>query len=122
MALRPTEVSLVYAAFVVQAMFYIPQVRQQIALWGSSLGDDTTTTTADPGQNDLVVYLSSIDHIVERVSYKIVEFFTNMDLAILSEMSIDDLCKNLSLSPQGLHPPGDLSTGECNHNGDMCPI
>jgi hypothetical protein len=114
MALRPTEMSLVYAALLIQAMFHIPQVRRQLASWGSSFGDALAKPSNDPGEQLLVCAQNYSKNWTERTAYLIVEFFTNMDLAILSEMSIDDLSKALFITSSSSNipqSPGDLSAG-----------
>ncbi|KAI0037037.1 hypothetical protein K488DRAFT_39805 [Vararia minispora EC-137] len=94
MALRPTESSLVYAALIIQALYYIPQVRQKLASWAALVEGNELS---DP---------------LRKKAYKVVEMFVNVDLAVLSEISADDLLEELNVTPSMSsvpQPPGDAS-------------
>ncbi|KAI0320404.1 hypothetical protein OF83DRAFT_594280 [Amylostereum chailletii] len=93
-ALRPTQATFVYAAFVLQALYAVPQVRRRLAPW-----------RADADSLDALEEEESIAHTVQ-------EFFVNMDLAALSELNIDRLLEIVGLqgSSRGPDAPGDLSS------------
>ncbi|OBZ66914.1 hypothetical protein A0H81_13252 [Grifola frondosa] len=78
-ALRPTLSTLTYAGLLLHGLFHVPQIRHQIALWRPKLDPDQETAeevsppTSGPG----------------FMIWSLLEIFVNMDLALLSELSVD---------------------------------
>ncbi|KAI0795565.1 hypothetical protein C8Q75DRAFT_803435 [Abortiporus biennis] len=78
--LRPTETAHVYAALVMHALFFIPQVRHSVALWkqihpqqGDSMDEEIFAPTSGP----------------EKDVWTILELFGNMDLAKITDLNVD---------------------------------
>ncbi|KAG1743750.1 uncharacterized protein EDB91DRAFT_1247238 [Suillus paluster] len=86
--LRPTKHTMVYAALILQALFYVPQIRERVANWRPALPEGATE--AEPPTDG-----------PELLMWKLVETFTNMDLA------------KLGFKPEPwsnpAQPPGELS-------------
>ncbi|KAI0329993.1 hypothetical protein GY45DRAFT_1412263 [Cubamyces sp. BRFM 1775] len=102
-ALRPTSSDFVYAALVLHALFFVPQVRNAIAEWlpkpesGPSEANvaNIVPPNASPGLE----------------VWALLELFANMDLARMSELSVDTLM-NAFMAQRWENPaerPGDAS-------------
>jgi len=89
-ALRPSVPAFAYAALVLQAMYYVPQIRSAV----SNLRLPSINTDIPVGS-------------VERAMWNLIELFTNMDLAQLSFMVDIELIPSLETHP--LHGNESLS-------------
>ncbi|OJA16555.1 hypothetical protein AZE42_00636 [Rhizopogon vesiculosus] len=96
--LRPTKSTMVYAALIIQALFYIPQVRERIANWRPDLPEGATEI--EPPTNG-----------PELIMWKLVETFTNMDLAQLVDLDAEAVLEVFKPEPWSnpAQPPGELS-------------
>ncbi|OAX43748.1 hypothetical protein K503DRAFT_680461 [Rhizopogon vinicolor AM-OR11-026] len=96
--LRPTKSTMVYAALIVQALFYIPQVRERVANWRPDLPEGATEV--EPPTNG-----------PELIMWKLVETFTNMDLAQLVDLDAEAVLDVFKPEPWSnpAQPPGELS-------------
>ncbi|TFK31536.1 hypothetical protein BDQ12DRAFT_119224 [Crucibulum laeve] len=81
-ALRPDLPGLAYAALIIQALYFVPQVRASVAKLRLP---------------DVPVTLERKAH--ERAIWNLVEIFANMDLAVLSAIVDADLLPSLDASP-----------------------
>ncbi|KAG2134094.1 hypothetical protein DEU56DRAFT_950266 [Suillus clintonianus] len=96
--LRPTKHTMVYAALILQALFYVPQIRERVANWRPALSEGATE--AEPPKNG-----------PELLMWKLVETFTNMDLAKLVDLDAHEVLEGFKPEPWAnpAQPPGDLS-------------
>ncbi|KAH7912508.1 hypothetical protein BJ138DRAFT_1004302 [Hygrophoropsis aurantiaca] len=74
--LRPTAQDTVYAALILQSLFFIPQVRERISHWRPS---------PPPGMSEASIPTSGPEHLL----WTLVEIYAHMDLAQLPELNID---------------------------------
>ncbi|KAH8083351.1 hypothetical protein BXZ70DRAFT_958549 [Cristinia sonorae] len=79
-SLRPTQSSYVYAGLILQGLFFVPQVKQAIALYipPRDTDDPAAPLTLIPPQ-------SGPDHLL----WTLLELFANMELARMTELNID---------------------------------
>ncbi|KAI0267397.1 hypothetical protein BC834DRAFT_968906 [Gloeopeniophorella convolvens] len=91
-AIRPTVGSLVYAALVFQALFYVPQVRKSIASWRPTPETPEAEAAPPTSGEDLLMWT-------------LIENYTHMDLAAIAELNIDQCLAALQLEPQLTRPP-----------------
>ncbi|KAI0643929.1 hypothetical protein C8Q79DRAFT_977495 [Trametes meyenii] len=119
-ALRPTSSGLTYAALILHGIFFIPQVRNAVATWlpkppsddemddddeedeeDERVEEDETTTESGPRMSGLT-----------RQMWSIMELFTNMDLARMSELSVDAVMEafNVKKWSSPAERPGDMSS------------
>ncbi|CCM03777.1 uncharacterized protein FIBRA_05924 [Fibroporia radiculosa] len=79
-ALRSTNSSLAHAGLILHGLFHVPQVRYAIAQWRptseSQENDDISPPTGGPA---------------ELVIWSLLEMFANMDVALMSELNVDEL-------------------------------
>ncbi|KAG1903591.1 uncharacterized protein F5891DRAFT_77642 [Suillus fuscotomentosus] len=96
--LRPTKHTMVYAALVLHALFYVPQIRERVANWRPALPEGATE--AEPPKNG-----------PELLMWKLVETFTNMDLAKLVDLDAHEVLEGFKPEPWSnpAQPPGELS-------------
>ncbi|KAG2366383.1 hypothetical protein BDR07DRAFT_1328292 [Suillus spraguei] len=96
--LRPTKHTMVYAALVLHALFYVPQIRERVANWRPALPEGATE--AEPPNNG-----------PELLMWKLVETFTNMDLAKLVDLDAHEVLEGFKPEPWSnpAQPPGELS-------------
>lgn len=96
--LRPTKHTMVYAALVLHALFYVPQIRERVANWRPALPEGATE--AEPPKNG-----------PELLMWKLVETFTNMDLAKLVDLDAHEVLEGFKPEPWSnpVQPPGELS-------------
>ncbi|KAI8972449.1 hypothetical protein BD414DRAFT_560365 [Trametes punicea] len=101
-ALRPTSSGFTYAALVLHALFFVPQVRNAIAEW---------LPRPDPGSDEDVAEISPPTSGAGWPVWTMLELFANMDLARLSELSVDAAMNAFSVEPWSnpSERPGDLS-------------
>ncbi|KAF8480009.1 hypothetical protein DFH94DRAFT_456712 [Russula ochroleuca] len=95
-AIRPSQGSLVYAALLFQGLYYVPQVRQNIAKWHPrSLASGEANSASGE----------------ELLMWTLLENYTHMDLAVIGELDLDPCLPALQLDPPGYSPasPGELS-------------
>ncbi|KDR77055.1 hypothetical protein GALMADRAFT_155717 [Galerina marginata CBS 339.88] len=81
-ALRTDTRALAYAALVVQALYFVPQVRATVS--------NLRLPSVDPG--------TGVDH-PDRSMWNLIELFTNMDLAQLSAIIDNELLPSLEIPP-----------------------
>ncbi|KAA1474450.1 hypothetical protein DENSPDRAFT_841038 [Dentipellis sp. KUC8613] len=98
-ALRPTQATLAYAGLILQGLFFVPQVRETFANWRPS--------TAEAEDGYILPPVEGPEHMV----WTLVELFTNMDIAALSELNVDDALKAFGIDPplHATESPGDIS-------------
>ncbi|KAI0768258.1 hypothetical protein BD413DRAFT_696035 [Trametes elegans] len=102
-ALRPTISGLAYAALVLHALFFVPQVRNAIAEWlprpESGSEDEDVTEIVPPTSGP------------PYQAWTMLELFANMDLARLSELSVDGAINAFVVEPWNnpAERPGDAS-------------
>ncbi|KAG1888259.1 hypothetical protein F4604DRAFT_1916175 [Suillus subluteus] len=96
--LRPTKHTMVYAALVLHALFYVPQIRERVANWRPALPEGATE--AEPPKNG-----------PELLMWKLVETFTNMDLAKLVDLDAHEVLEGFKPEPWSnpAQSPGELS-------------
>ncbi|KAI0061145.1 hypothetical protein BV25DRAFT_1827015 [Artomyces pyxidatus] len=96
-ALRPTSATSVYAALALQALYFVPQVRASVASWRpSSYDDDTNPHPPTDGH--------------EYAMWSLLEMFSHMDLAVITEMNADKLLKEFETEiPRLSDSPGELT-------------
>ncbi|THH16377.1 hypothetical protein EW146_g4264 [Bondarzewia mesenterica] len=98
-ALRPSQSAYAYAALLFQGLYYVPQVRKNLAHWRPSLLQFDDEDASPP--------MDGPEHTV----WSIVEVFTNMDLAVISELNIDEVLQEVDVAPpnHATESPGDLT-------------
>ncbi|KAL1939454.1 hypothetical protein VTO73DRAFT_10010 [Trametes versicolor] len=102
-ALRPTSSGVTYAALILHGLFFVPQVRNTIARW---------LPAREVGTDDSLV--SEIGPPTSGPAYQVwtmMELFANMDLARMSELSVD-AAMNAFIAESWNNPadrPGDAS-------------
>ncbi|KAG1752094.1 hypothetical protein EDB19DRAFT_1903493 [Suillus lakei] len=96
--LRPTKHTMVYAALVLHALFYVPQIRERVANWRPAVPEGSTE--AEPPKNG-----------PELLMWKLVETFTNMDLTKLVDLDAHEVLEGFKPEPWSnpAQPPGELS-------------
>ncbi|KAG0699074.1 hypothetical protein DFH29DRAFT_938334 [Suillus ampliporus] len=96
--LRPTKHTMVYAALILQALFYVPQIRARVANWRPAVPEGATE--AEPPKDG-----------PELLMWKLVETFTNMDLAKLVDLDAHEVLEGFKPEPWSnpAQPPGELS-------------
>ncbi|KAG8215977.1 hypothetical protein J3R82DRAFT_7960 [Butyriboletus roseoflavus] len=96
--LRPSMHTMVYAASILQGLFYVPQVRERMACWRPPV--PTNEVEAAPPMNgpDFTLWVLS-------------EIFTHMDLARLCDLNVDKRLPAFDIEPwdRPTQPPGELS-------------
>ncbi|KAH9949345.1 hypothetical protein B0H21DRAFT_820149 [Amylocystis lapponica] len=80
-ALRPTRPTLTHAGLILHGLFFVPQVRHSIAHWRPHLEVPVESTDL----REVSPPASGPAHMV----WSLLEIFANMDLALLSELSVD---------------------------------
>ncbi|KAI0672474.1 hypothetical protein C8Q78DRAFT_1077991 [Trametes maxima] len=115
-ALRPTSSGLVYAALILHGIFFIPQVRNAIATWlPLSVSDDEMYD--DDEEDEGIQEEETTPENGLRLSglgkqmWSIMELFTNMDLARMSELSVDAVMEvfNVKKWSSPAERPGEMS-------------
>ncbi|KAF8839694.1 hypothetical protein BDN67DRAFT_737341 [Paxillus ammoniavirescens] len=96
--LRPSMHTMVYAASILQGLFYVPQVRERMACWRPPVPPDV---------NEVYPPTSGADYTLWALS----EIFTHMDLARLCDLNVDKRLPAFNIEPwAGLaQSPGELS-------------
>ncbi|KAH9035003.1 hypothetical protein EDB85DRAFT_1945300 [Lactarius pseudohatsudake] len=85
--IRPSQGPLVYAALLFQGLYYVPQVRRSIASWRPTL---------ETPNAEFVLPLTSGE---DPLMWTLVEIYTHMDLAAISELNMDSCFATLQLDP-----------------------
>ncbi|KAI1792356.1 hypothetical protein LXA43DRAFT_1060642 [Ganoderma leucocontextum] len=85
--LRPTSSGLVYAALLIHGLAFVPQFRQALAGWAPLPEVDGSTD----------IYLP--EGGPGRQAWVLSEMMTNMDLAVLGELNVDDGLRDLAADP-----------------------
>ncbi|KDQ64316.1 hypothetical protein JAAARDRAFT_187660 [Jaapia argillacea MUCL 33604] len=118
MALRPTIPTIHYAALLLQALFFVPQVRDNIATWRAtepeSETEDGIKMEESQGVDAMVIEKRPPPppNPQEETVLHLVELFTNMDQAVLSELTVDILLADLETEKMG----GGDSAGDLSAN------
>ncbi|KAN0094833.1 hypothetical protein V8E55_003120 [Tylopilus felleus] len=96
--LRPSLHTMVYAASILQGLFYVPQVRQRMASWRPPIPSNEEEAAAPMSGPDFTMWALS-------------EIFTHMDLARLCDLNVDKRLPafNIESWERPAQPPGDLS-------------
>ncbi|KIJ59889.1 hypothetical protein HYDPIDRAFT_99805 [Hydnomerulius pinastri MD-312] len=96
--LRPLMHTMVYAATILQGLFYVPQVRERMASWRPPV---------PPGVVEVHPPTSGSDYTLWALS----EIFTYMDLALLCELNVDKNLPAFNIEPWTslAQPPGEVS-------------
>ncbi|PSR72130.1 hypothetical protein PHLCEN_2v11978 [Hermanssonia centrifuga] len=102
-ALRPTQSKLTYAALILHALFFVPQVRETIARFRplSGLYDEGGVMIAHPPTSG-----------PDFVLWSLLEIFVNMDFARMSELNVDEALNAFEASHWStlIERPGDTSS------------
>ncbi|KAF9224715.1 hypothetical protein BS17DRAFT_751550 [Gyrodon lividus] len=96
--LRPSMHTMVYAASILQGLFYVPQVRERMASWRPPVPPDVKEVYPPTSGPDYTLWALS-------------EIFTHMDLARLCDLNVDKRLAAFNIEPwAGLsRSPGELS-------------
>ncbi|TCD67354.1 hypothetical protein EIP91_000221 [Steccherinum ochraceum] len=96
--LRPTQASFVYTGLILQGLFFVPQVKHAVARYRPAQSEDL---------NDPAVMRKGPD----KWMWSLLELFANMDLARISELSIDECLEVFTAAPwkNPAESPGDLA-------------
>ncbi|KAG6372901.1 hypothetical protein JVT61DRAFT_7341 [Boletus reticuloceps] len=96
--LRPSMHTMVYAASILQGLFYVPQVRQRMASWRPPMPTNEEEVAPPMGGLDFTLWALS-------------EIFTHMDLARLCDLNVDKRLPAFNIEPwdRPAQPPGELS-------------
>ncbi|KAH0831081.1 hypothetical protein J3R83DRAFT_13627 [Lanmaoa asiatica] len=96
--LRPSMHTMVYAASILQGLFYVPQVRERMACWRPPVPTDEDEAAPPMNGPDFTLWALS-------------EIFTHMDLARLCDLNVDKRLPAFSIEPwdRPTQPPGELS-------------
>ncbi|KAI0634033.1 hypothetical protein C8Q77DRAFT_1109415 [Trametes polyzona] len=102
-ALRPTAPGVTYAALILHALFFVPQVRNTLAEWLPRFG----TNVNDPEATEITPPASGPGYQV----WTMMELFANMDLARMSELNVDAAMNAFIAEPwtSPAERPGDVS-------------
>ncbi|RPD52248.1 hypothetical protein L226DRAFT_474460 [Lentinus tigrinus ALCF2SS1-7] len=97
-ALRPTLPGEAYAALILHSLYFVPQFKHTIAQW---------LPLPEPGTYEMEPPRSGPAH----QAWTILEMYTNMDLARMSELNVDASLRAFSTEPWGgpAERPGDVS-------------
>ncbi|KAF8553500.1 hypothetical protein OG21DRAFT_1597694 [Imleria badia] len=96
--LRPSMHTMVYAASILQGLFYVPQVRERMASWRPPIPTN---------EEEVAPPMSGPDFTLWALS----EIFTHMDLARLCDLNVDKRLPafNIESWDRPAQPPGELS-------------
>ncbi|KAH7882908.1 hypothetical protein F5I97DRAFT_1930528 [Phlebopus sp. FC_14] len=96
--LRPSMHTTIYAAAIIQGLFYVPQVRERMAWWRPPVPQGVFEAHAPTSGPDYTLWALS-------------EIFTHMDLARLCDLNVDKHLPAFNIEPWAslVHPPGELS-------------
>ncbi|KAF8452404.1 hypothetical protein L210DRAFT_2031624 [Boletus edulis BED1] len=96
--LRPSMHTMVYAASILQGLFYVPQVRRRMASWRPPMPTNEEEVALPMGGLDFTLWALS-------------EIFTHMDLARLCDLNVDKRLPAFNIEPwdRPAQPPGELS-------------
>ncbi|KZT72928.1 hypothetical protein DAEQUDRAFT_808891 [Daedalea quercina L-15889] len=103
-ALRPTSSPLAYAGLLLHSLYYVPQIRHAVAHWAHMYSEKHT-----PNHEDITTSISKDDPAF--LVWSMMEIFTNMEVALLSELNSDGAIQAFSPEPWGnpIEHPGDHS-------------
>ncbi|KAG9313733.1 hypothetical protein JVU11DRAFT_6087 [Chiua virens] len=95
--LRPSLHVMVYAASILQGLFYVPQVRERMASW----------RPVPPNEDVVTPPMNGPDFTLWALS----EIFTHMDLARLCDLNVDKRLPAFNIEPwdRPAQPPGEVS-------------
>ncbi|KAI0080449.1 hypothetical protein K474DRAFT_1695753 [Panus rudis PR-1116 ss-1] len=83
-ALRPTNVSMIYASLIVHALFFVPQVRYEVAQW-RYIPTNMDESESDAGPIEVTPPQEGDDFVM----WSLQETFINMDLARITDLNVD---------------------------------
>ncbi|TFY68606.1 hypothetical protein EVJ58_g910 [Rhodofomes roseus] len=99
-ALRPTSSPMAYAGLLLQSLYYVPHLRHAIARWSHIYAQNNSQ--CEEGENAAM-------YGPDLLMWSMGEIFTNMELALLSELNSDHVIQAFSPDPWGspIEHPGD---------------
>jgi hypothetical protein len=105
---------MVYAALIVQALFHVPQIRHRVANWRPAVPEGATEAEPpDSGPGDCIRHCKIVvpDSALDLLMWRLVETFTNMDLARLVDLDAQVVLEGFKPEPWSnpAQPPGELS-------------